>query len=180
MLALTREEFAVTDTADHAIEVIAASPVKEIVVLGRRGPAQAAFTNPELLELGEMAGADIAVDPADLELDAVSEAVAGRGGRRPSPAATSRCCASTRPRRPEGKPRVVTLRFCASPVELRGARTGRGAGGGDNRLEPDEAGRLRPLPTGETEVITTGLVLRSVGYRGMPLEGVPFDERSAR
>ena len=102
MLALTREEFAVTDTVDHAIDVIAASPVKEIVVLGRRGPAQAAFTNPELLELGEMAGADIAVDPADLELDPVSAAVAGRGGGDDSPAQRR---GAARVRRP-GSPRA--------------------------------------------------------------------------
>ncbi len=74
MLALTREELAPTDTTDAAIEAIVASGLREIVMLGRRGPAQAAFTNPELKELGELAGADVVVDPADLELDAASEA----------------------------------------------------------------------------------------------------------
>ena len=178
MLALTRDEFAVTDTVDHAIDVIAASPVKEIVVLGRRGPAQAAFTNPELLELGEMAGADIAVDPADLELDAISEQSLAEEGatiaRR-----NVEVLREYATRQPEGKQRVVTLRFCASPVELRGAGRVEELVVGINRLEPDESGRLRAVPTGDTEVITTGLVLRSVGYRGMPLEGVPFDERRA-
>src|SRR6266511_1122654 len=74
MLALTREELAQTDVADHALEVLAESNVTEMVVLGRRGPAQAAFTNPELLELGEMTDADVFVDPGDVELDPLSRA----------------------------------------------------------------------------------------------------------
>ena len=74
MLALTREELVVTDTADVAIDAIADSPIREIVVLGRRGPVQAAFTTPELQELGELADADVWVDPADMALDPASEA----------------------------------------------------------------------------------------------------------
>ena len=73
MLALTREELAVTDIADHALEVLADSAIREIVVLGRRGPAQAAFTNPELLELGEMSDADVHVDARDVQLDPLSK-----------------------------------------------------------------------------------------------------------
>src|SRR5918998_745562 len=72
MLALTREELACTDIADYAIDVLADSGIKEIVVLGRRGPAQAAFTNPELLELGEMTDADVFVDARDVEVDPLS------------------------------------------------------------------------------------------------------------
>ena len=74
MLALSAEELRKTDTADHAIDVISSDAVKEIVILGRRGPAQAAFTNPELLELGELELADVIVDPADVELDEASQA----------------------------------------------------------------------------------------------------------
>src|ERR671919_617739 len=72
MLALPKEELDSTDTADHAIDPLTSSSVKEIVVLGRRGPAQAAFTNPEVRELGELTDADIVVDPAEVELDEVS------------------------------------------------------------------------------------------------------------
>src|SRR5918998_970904 len=72
MLALPRSELETTDTADHAIDALASSSVREIVVLGRRGPAQAAFTNPEVREIGEMVDADVVVDPADMDLDAVS------------------------------------------------------------------------------------------------------------
>src|SRR5438552_11240163 len=70
MLALTPEELAPTDTTDPAIEAIGSSTLREIVVVGRRGPAQASFTTPELQEMGELAGADVVVDAADLELDA--------------------------------------------------------------------------------------------------------------
>src|SRR5690606_9701046 len=72
MLALTREELEVTDTADHAIGPLAESSIREIVIIGRRGPAQAAFTNPEVRELGEMTDADVIVDPGECELDGVS------------------------------------------------------------------------------------------------------------
>ena len=86
MLALTREELEATDTAEHAIDVLGASKVREIVVLGRRGPAQAAFTNPELRELGEMKDADVDVDPAEVELDDLSRAylASERGGHHDS------------------------------------------------------------------------------------------------
>ncbi len=72
MLALPRAELEITDTADHAIEALATSGIEEIVVLGRRGPAQAAFTNPEVRELGELTDADIVIDPAEMELDEAS------------------------------------------------------------------------------------------------------------
>ena len=74
MLALTDHELRQTDTADHAIELLDAKKIREIVVLGRRGPVQAAFTNPEIRELGEMEDADVVVDPAEVELDAASAA----------------------------------------------------------------------------------------------------------
>ena len=74
MLALTDHELRQTDTADHAIELLDAKKIREIVVLGRRGPVQAAFTNPEIKELGEMEDADVIVDPADVELDPASAA----------------------------------------------------------------------------------------------------------
>src|SRR5438045_1596741 len=74
MLALSPEELAPTDTTDPAIEAIGSSTLREIVVVGRRGPAQASFTTPELQEMGELAGADVLVDAADLELDAASTA----------------------------------------------------------------------------------------------------------
>ncbi len=103
MLALTAEELAPTDTTHAAVEAIVESGVREIVMLGRRGPAQAAFTNPELKELGELAGADVIVDPADLVLDEASEAALAdaRGTARRNVELLREYAA----RAPEGKPR---------------------------------------------------------------------------
>jgi ferredoxin--NADP+ reductase len=172
MLALTHEELACTDTTDRAIEAIAAAPIREIVMLGRRGPVQAAFTNPELKELGELAGADVIVDPADLELDPASEEALADDTNAQRNREVLREYAA---REPEGKPRRVVLRFLVSPTALVGSDRVEAVEAVRNRLE-GEGGRLAAVPTGETETIPAGLVLRSVGYRGVGLPGVPFDE----
>jgi ferredoxin--NADP+ reductase len=172
MLALTREELAPTDTIDDAIEAIVSSRVKEIVILGRRGPLEAAYTTPELLELGELAGADIAVDPAEAAVEIPDDASTVQ--RR-----NVEIVKQYAQRAPTGKPRVVRLRYLASPVELRGDGRVEEMVISKNRLEPGPDGKLRAVPTGETEVLACGLVLRSVGYRGTPLEGVPFDPERA-
>ncbi|HZQ15296.1 MAG TPA: FAD-dependent oxidoreductase [Gaiellaceae bacterium] len=175
MLALTAEELASTDTTDAAAEAIARSPIREIVLLGRRGPVQAAFTPPELKELGELAGAEPVVDPADLVLDPASaaELEADRERARRNLELLQEYAA----RPPAGKRRRIVLRFLASPAALVG----------DGRVEAvetvrnelvEDGGRLVARPTGETGVIPAGLVLRSVGYKGVALPGVPFDERS--
>src|SRR5215208_3211862 len=120
MLALTREELAATDVADHALEVLAESNIREIVVLGRRGPAQAAFTNPELLELGEMTDADVVVDPRDVEIDPLSrgwlESEAASGTSRKN----VEILTGYADRALEGKRRRIVLRFLVSPLELLG------------------------------------------------------------
>ena len=119
MLALTPEELAPTDTTHEAIEAIVGAGVEEIVMLGRRGPVQAAFTPPELKELGELAGADVIVDPADLELDAASErALDARPRARPKELRAARGVRRARARR--GKPRRIVLRFLVSPVAILG------------------------------------------------------------
>jgi ferredoxin--NADP+ reductase len=168
MLALTPEELAPTDTTEAAIDAICNAGIKEIVMVGRRGPAQAAFTTPELIELGELAGADVVVDPADLEgaepLDTNAERNLG----------VLRAYAQ---RVPEGKPKRLVLRFLLSPVALRGEDRVEAIELVRNRLEADEDGTLRAVPTDERETLETGLVFRSVGYRGVALPGVPFDER---
>jgi len=165
MLALTADELAPTDTTDPAIDAIAGSAIKEIVMIGRRGPAQAAFTTPELQELGELAGADVIVDPAELD------------GAEPKDTNAERNLEVLRQfaaRRPTGKPKRLVLRFFRSPVALNG----------DGRVESVELVRntldaeLRAVPTDEYETLPAGVVFRSVGYRGVELPGVPFDERS--
>jgi ferredoxin--NADP+ reductase len=175
MLALAPEELAPTDTTHEAIDAINAAGVREILMLGRRGPVQAAFTPPELKELGELAGADVIVDPADLQLDAASEREleADRERARRNFELLEEYAA----REPGGKPRRIVLRFLASPVAIVGEDKVEGVEIARNELV-EENGRVVARPTGETEVIPAGLVLRSVGYKGVALPDVPFDERS--
>ena len=176
MLALTREELAPTDTTDAAIEAIAGSGIREIVVLGRRGPVQAAWTSTELQEMGELAGADIAVDPAELELDEASaaelEAAANVVQRNFE---LLRGFAS---QEPTGKPKVVRLRFRVSPAAFVGDRRVEAIEVVCNRLEPDGFGSVRAVATDERELIPAEIVFRSVGYHGVPLDEVPFDPRT--
>jgi ferredoxin--NADP+ reductase len=174
MLALAESELAPTDTTDAAIAAILGSGLREIVVLGRRGPAQAAFTTPELIELGELADADVLVDPAELELDAASEAALDTDTNARRNLEVLRAYAE---RAPSGKRLVLQLRFCVSPVAIHGEERVEAVEVVRNRLVADERGRISAVPTGEHETIPSGIVFRSVGYRGVPLPGVPFDER---
>lgn len=176
MLALTEHELRQTDTADRAIEMLAQSRVREIVVLGRRGPAQAAFTNPEIKELGEMEDADVIVDPAEVELDAASRAYIESDEADKTTRVNVEILRGFAAREPAGKDRRIVLRFLASPVEIKGDGKVERIVIGRNELV-DEGGTLRARDTGEREELECGLVLRSVGYRGIPIEGVPFDER---
>jgi ferredoxin--NADP+ reductase len=165
MLALTHEELAPTDATDASIAAIAASTIREIVLVGRRGPAQASFTTPELQEMGELAGADVIVDSADLQ------------GAEPKDTNGERNLAVLREfavREPEGKQRRVVLRFFHSPVAILGAERVEAIELVRNELDENE----RAVATEEHETLPCGLVFRSVGYRGVELPGVPFDARS--
>jgi ferredoxin/flavodoxin---NADP+ reductase len=173
MLALTPEELAPTDTTDPAIEAIGASPIREIVVVGRRGPAQASWTTQELKEIGELAGADVAVDPAELELDPASAASLEHDSNSQRNMEVLRGFAG---REPTGKAVTVRLRFLASPVAIHGGDRVESVELVRNRLE-EQGGRLIAVPTDEHETLECGLVFRSVGYRGVGLPELPFDER---
>jgi ferredoxin--NADP+ reductase len=171
MLSLTPEELRPTDTTDAAIEAIGAAGVKEVLVLGRRGPVQAAWTPVEVGELGDLAGADILVDAAELELDAASEAEL-----EAAPPTVKRNVDHLRAyagAAAAGKPRSIRLRFYTSPVAILG----------EEKVEAIEVVRNelvdgRAVATDEHETIPCGIVFRSVGYRGTPVEGIPFDEGS--
>ena len=178
MLTLDAGELERTDVADHALEALRQSSIAEVVVLGRRGPAQAAFTSAELRELGHLDGVDLRIDPAEVELDPVSEEWLASEGtftarrnlellrefadRAPGPDATRR----------------IELRFLRSPVEVLGSARVEGVKVRPNRIERDDDGSLRARPLDEEpEMIECGLLLRSVGYQAVPLPDVPFDER---
>src|SRR5215831_7537826 len=165
MLALTHSELACTDATDASIAAIAGSPIREVVVVGRRGPAQAAFTTPELQEMGELAGADVTVDPADL------------AGAEPQGTNAERNLAVLQQfvaREPEGKPRRVVFRFFHSPVAILGEDRVEGIELVRNELDAND----RAVPTEERETLSCGLVFRSVGYHGVELPGVSFDAAS--
>jgi len=171
MLALTPEELAPTDTTDAAIEAINRSGIREILVVGRRGPVQAAWTPVEVGELGELAGADVIVDQADLELDPASETELAEAA--PTVRRSVDYLRDYATREPTGKPRSIRLRFFSSPVALLG----------EEKVEAIELVRNelvdgRAVPTDEHETIECGVVFRSVGYLGVPLPGVPFDEET--
>jgi ferredoxin--NADP+ reductase len=174
MLALTREELASTDTTDAAIETIVGSGIEEILVLGRRGPVQAAWTPTELQEMGELAGSDTVVDPAELELDPASAAELADASNIVQRNVEILHELAARER--AGKARAARLRFRVSPVAILGEDRVEGIEIVQNRLEPDDRGRVRAVPTDEREVIPCGIVFRSVGYHGVALPGVPFDE----
>ncbi len=179
ILCRTPEELATTDIADYALEALRPSRVCEVVMVGRRGPAQAAFTNPELKELGELAGADVAVRADEIALDPLSQAKLERAEDRRTLERKLEILRGFANRPPGGKPRRLMLRFLASPLELTGDASGRVTGLvlARNRLVADGKGGLKAEPTGETETLSVGMVLRSVGYYGIALPDLPFDPK---
>jgi ferredoxin/flavodoxin---NADP+ reductase len=171
LLAKTADELRGTDLPDHVLDVLSASSVTDIHMLGRRGPAQATFTSKELAELGDLANADVIVDPAELVLDEASqEAMASSPAVRRNVATLQQWAE----RQPEGRPRRLHLRFLTRPTALLGATCVEGVQ--VERTALDGTGRVSG--TGELSEIPAQLVLRSVGYRGVALPGLPFDEGS--
>ncbi|HSH74631.1 MAG TPA: NADP oxidoreductase, partial [Longimicrobiales bacterium] len=177
ILCRTPDELAATDIAGHALQALAESRVREVYMLGRRGPAQAAFTVPEVRELGELEGADIHVPPEEAELDPVGLAELERSdddALRRKVEVIQDFARRTR----TGKPRLLTLRFLVSPIELVA-----GDDGGVRLMRlvrntlVDEGGRIACRATEQTEDLPVDLVFRSVGYRGVPIDGLPFHER---
>jgi ferredoxin--NADP+ reductase len=177
ILVTSPEALARTDIADHALERLRQSKVREVVVLGRRGAAQASFTTPEIRELGRLEGVDVVVDPRNLELDPASQAEMEEDRTARANLKILHDYAA----RPGGAaPRRIVLRFLASPVEIIGADGGISALTIEqNELVVDANGALRSKGTGQLETIQAGLVLRSIGYRSVPIEGVPFDHATS-
>ena len=166
-----------TDIADHALQSLHERGVEEVVIIGRRGPLQATFTTLELRELGALeglAGVDVIVDPADFaditdeDLEAASKTVRqnikvlrGYAEREPIP----------------GAKRRIVFRFRTSPIEIRGEGRVESIVLGHNELVSDN-GRIVAKDTGAREEVAVQLVVRAVGYRGVPTPGLPFDEKT--
>lgn len=175
LLAEDASKLAATDIAGYALDALKKSGVKTVWLLGRRGPAEAAYSPAEIEEIGELSTADLVVDPAEAVVDEVSKEELADPASKKKTEYVQECA-----KKGEGtKDRKVRLRFRVSPVELVGE-------GGKvkamrlekNKLVSDGKGGTKAVGTGEFETIEVGLVLRSVGYRGIPLPGVPFDEKS--
>ncbi|UCF68595.1 MAG: FAD-dependent oxidoreductase [Acidobacteriota bacterium] len=177
ILCRTVDRLARTDIADYALDALGSSRVQEVTMIGRRGPAQAAFTNPELRELGELTAADVIVRPEDLELDPFTRAELESDPDRDT-LKKLEILAELAARRPAGRARRLALRFCLSPAELIGNEAGEVTSLRlvRTRLEPGPGDRLRAVATAEIEELEADMVFRSVGYRGVALAGVPFHE----
>jgi ferredoxin/flavodoxin---NADP+ reductase len=177
MLVLGRDELATTDAADHALDAFLAASVEEVVVLGRRGPGQAAFTNPELRELGDLARADLVVDPAEVQLDDQSSAWLASDAADATARRNVGLLREYAQRPAPSKRHRIVLRFLCSPVEILGDERGAVAALRvvRNRIERGDDGALHAVATGEHETIECGLVIRSIGYRGNAIDDVPFD-----
>src|ERR1700761_211507 len=175
ILVTDPDVLALTDIADHALESLRPCGVEEVVIIGRRGPLQTAFTTLELRELADLEGVDVIVDPEDMEGITDEDATA-----------VGKVCKQNikvlrdyagRERR-SGHRRMV-FRFLTSPIEIKGDDKVEQIVLGRNELVTDQSGRVAAKDTGEREELPVQLVVRSVGYRGVPTPGLPFDEKSA-
>ena len=176
ILCRTPDELMKTDIADYALEQLRESRVREVHILGRRGPAQAAFSAPEVKELGELADCDTTVPPEEAELDPLSQASLAGADR--AELRKVEIIQELSHHKPAGKAKQLILRFLVSPVELIGDENGhvKQMRLVHNILYATDAGSLRSKPTDQFETLDVGLVFRSIGYRGVPLPGVPFND----
>ncbi|MGV9712139.1 FAD-dependent oxidoreductase [Gordonia sp. NPDC003424] len=169
------DDLAKTDIADHALAKLRDSQVKEVVLLGRRGIAQAAYTNSEFLALGDVDGVDVIIDPDELALDPATEAALADDTLDSTIATKIRLAREFAERPATEDHRRIVFRFLVSPVEL--------SGGGRaetltcvRNVYAEGTGRVAITPTAERFDISAGLVLRAIGYRGVPVTDLPFDD----
>lgn len=177
VLARSVEELARTDIAEYALAALRRSRIKEIYLLGRRGPAQAAFTNPEIRELTELPGVDVVVRPEELELDEVNREFLAQ--QKDQTYLRNVEILAAQIAKGEGtQPRKIRARFFVSPIAILGTDRVEGVRLERNRLVKDEQGNFKAQGTGVYEEIAVQMVFRSIGYKGVPLPGIPFDERN--
>ncbi|MFT4085802.1 MAG: FAD-dependent oxidoreductase [Gordonia sp. (in: high G+C Gram-positive bacteria)] len=164
-----------TDIADHALAVLTASKIREVVVVGRRGIENAAFTNSEFLSLRDLDGVDVVIDPAELALSGAVSAALDSGTLDSVIATKIRLAREFAASAERAADKRLVFRFLASPVAI----------DGDDRVERvrlmrnayDDEGAVRA--TGDKLEVGASIVVRSIGYRGRPVPGLPFDELHA-
>lgn len=177
VLAKTVDELKTTDIAEYALDGLAESRIREIHVIGRRGPAQAKFTPKELREFGNLEDCQAMIDPAELVLNPASEqelADKANANARKNMDLFRKFAAA----RQAAQSRRCHFRFLRSPVELLGAGRLEQCTLEINELSGDPFAQAA-RGTGVHEALACGILFRSIGYRGVPIEGVPFDERRA-
>tara|TARA_R110002073_G_scaffold5880_13_gene35823 strand:- start:1841 stop:3232 length:1392 start_codon:yes stop_codon:yes gene_type:complete len=177
ILLKTDNELKSTDMADHALAALRQSKIKTVYVLGRRGPAQAAYTPPEIKEMGELEDADVSVPPAEAAIDPASRAEMDQNGDK-NVAKNVAAIEDFAARTSTGKSKELVIRFLVSPTELVGDKNGHVSGIKilKNEAYAAEDGSVKARATDIEETIPVGLVFRSVGYRGAPLPEIPFNE----
>ena len=176
ILVTDPDVLATTDIADHALKSLHDRGVEEVLIVGRRGPLQAPFTTLELRELGDLEGlgdVDVIVDPADFA-DISDEDLESAGKTVRNNIKALRGYAE---REPRGAKRRIVFRFRTSPIEIKGDGRVESIVLGRNELV-DDNGRIAAKDTGEREEVPAQLVVRAVGYRGVPTPGLPFDDRN--
>jgi ferredoxin/flavodoxin---NADP+ reductase len=177
ILVTDPDELRNTDIADHALELLDPRGVEEVVIIGRRGPLQATFTTLELRELGDLKGlegVDVIVDPADVAdiTDEEAEA-AGKTVRN-----NVKVLRGYSEREPKPGNRRIVFKFRTSPIEIHGTEKVEEVVLGRNELVTDESGRVVAKDTGARETLPAQLIVRAVGYRGVPTAGLPFDDKT--
>ena len=174
ILVTDPDVLAETDIADHALDALHDRGVAEVVIVGRRGPLEGAFTTLELRELGELDGVDVVVDPADVE--SITDEQATAAGK--TTAANIKVLRGYSTREPRDGMRRIIFRFRTSPIEITGNDRVEAIVLGRNELFTDEHGHMAAKDTGQRETLPAQLVVRAVGYRGVAIPGLPFDERT--
>ncbi|GAB3014817.1 FAD-dependent oxidoreductase [Mycobacterium bourgelatii] len=173
ILVTDPDVLAQTDIADHALESLRPCGVEEVVIIGRRGPLQTAFTTLELRELGELENVDVIVDPA--QLAGITDEEAEAAGKVTN--LNIKVLRGYAEKAPRPGHRRIVFRFLTSPIEIKGDGKVESIVLGRNELVTNADGWVSAKDTGEREELPAQLVVRSVGYRGVPTPGLPFDEK---
>ncbi|WP_153410296.1 FAD-dependent oxidoreductase [Nocardia macrotermitis] len=177
VLTLDPDVLAKTDIADHALDALRQSNIREVVVLGRRGPLQAAYTSSEFMALGHLKGIDVVIDPAELELDPESQALLDDPDIEPSQRLKYELAQEYAAKTPNPANKRIVFRYLTSPTEITGDDHAEAVEIVHNELVVED-GRVVARASDRTETLSAALVLRSIGYRGQPVGELPFDERS--
>ncbi|MFO1030940.1 MAG: FAD-dependent oxidoreductase [Planctomycetota bacterium] len=170
------EHLAPTDIAEHALATLRTSRVEQVILLGRRGPAQAAFSPKEIEEIAELPDVDVLVDPREAELDPLSAAWLEKDGAR-SQQRNVKFLHERAAAGPSGKQKRLSCRFLVAPTALLGQGRLQRIRIEHMQLVADSDGTPRPKARGTHEELAVDLVFKAIGYRGVPVPGVPFDDK---